>query len=92
MRACAADPDPGVSSPPRSGVEWRVWLEVLGQSPVCNTPFFDIFMSRQRIYQVGANTGTDSAVGFLPHQVVAADPHTAADGHGQGELGLELAE
>jgi len=45
-------------------VEWRVWLEVLGQSPVCNTPFFDIFMSRQRIYQVGANTGTDSAVGF----------------------------
>jgi len=29
---------------------------------------------------------------LLPHQVVAADPHTAADGHGQGELGLELAE
>jgi len=25
MRACAADPDPGVSSPPRSGVESMAW-------------------------------------------------------------------
>lgn len=35
-----------------------------GTKPCMEYTIFDIFMSRQRIYQVGANTGTDSPVEF----------------------------